>query len=103
MTKESMQPEFKIINDAKNEPTVKRAQEFTGGPVEGLEMPNGDYLISNEEAFLRALPINREATEFVNGFPEHINKCTVQGPALLIKREARQNVFKLNHQGSIPA
>ena len=37
--------EFKIITDVKNEPTLSEAQKFVGGYVEGIEFPNGDYLI----------------------------------------------------------
>lgn len=98
-----MQPEFKIIDAATDEPTILRAQVFAGGPLGGLEMPNGDYLITNEEADRRALPMNPAATAYVNGFPEHVNPYTVLGPALLIKREARQTVFPLGNPGSIPA
>ena len=37
---------FKIIDDVKKEPTLKEAQTFVGGYVEGITFPNGDYLIS---------------------------------------------------------
>ena len=37
--------EFKIIEDSKDEPDLKAAQEFVGGYVEGITFPNGDYLI----------------------------------------------------------
>ena len=40
---------FKIIDDVKNEPTLKEAQKFVGGYVEGITFPNGDFLIINEE------------------------------------------------------
>ena len=45
--KETMQvntkaSEFKIIEDAKDEPTLKAAQKFVGGYVEGITFPNGD-------------------------------------------------------------
>ena len=36
MTKEIKQPQFKIIEDSKDEPNVKEAQEFVGGYVEGI-------------------------------------------------------------------
>ena len=39
--------EFKIIKDSKDEPSLKEAQEFVGGYVEGITFPNGDYLIIN--------------------------------------------------------
>ena len=34
--------EFKIIDDVKDEPSLKQAQEFVGGYVEGSSFPNGD-------------------------------------------------------------
>ena len=56
------QSEFKIITDSKDEPTLKSAQEFVGGMVQGIEFPNGDYMIMNEEGKLMGLPLNPEAT-----------------------------------------
>ncbi len=44
--------EFKIIEDSKDEPDLKAAQDFVGGYVEGIPFPNGDYLIINEEGKL---------------------------------------------------
>ena len=41
--------EFKIIEDQKDEPDLKAAQQFVGGWVQGITFPNGDYLILNEE------------------------------------------------------
>ena len=32
--------EFKIIEDSKDEPSLKQAQEFVGGYVEGITFPN---------------------------------------------------------------
>ena len=85
--------EFKIIEDSKDEPTLKSAQEFVGGNVEGITFPNGDYLIVNEEGKLIGLPLNPEATllwrltfdndNFITG-----RKDFVAGPAILIKHKA---------------
>ena len=85
--------EFKIIEDSKDEPTLKSAQEFVGGNVEGITFPNGDYLIVNEEGKLMGLPLNPEATllwrltfdndNFITG-----RKDFVAGPAILIKQKA---------------
>ena len=50
--------EFKIIEDSKDEPDLKTAQDFVGGMVEGITFPNGDYLIVNEEGKLMSLPLN---------------------------------------------
>ena len=96
MTKEEINTkasEFKIIEDSKDEPDLKSAQEFVGGYVEGITFPNGDYLIINEEGKLRDLPLNSEATmmwratftkdKYLSGYDDF-----VVGPAILIKKDA---------------
>ena len=85
--------EFVIIDDVKNEPTLKAAQDFVGGYVEGITFPNGDYLIINEEGKLMGLPLNPEATalwratftkdKYAFGYDDF-----VVGPAILIKKQA---------------
>jgi hypothetical protein len=49
--------QFKVIDDVKDEPTLKEAQDFVGGIVEGIQFPNGDYMIINEEGKLINLPL----------------------------------------------
>ena len=56
------QTQFKIIKDQNDEPDLESAQKFVGGMVQGVEFPNGDYLIMNEEGKLMQLPLNPEAT-----------------------------------------
>ena len=85
--------EFKLIEDSKAEPTLKAAQEFVGGYVEGITFPNGDYLIINEEGKLRNLPLNPEATALWKATFDNDNFITgrndfVVGPAILIKKSA---------------
>ena len=85
--------EFKIIEDSKDEPTLKEAQEFVGGYVEGITFPNGDYLIINEEGKLRNLPLNPEATALWKATFDNDNFITgrndfVVCPAILIKKSA---------------
>ena len=87
--------EFKIIEDSKDEPTLKEAQEFVGGYVEGITFPNGDYLIINEEGKLRNLPLNPEATALWKATFDNDNFITgrndfVVGPAILIKKSAQK-------------
>ena len=87
--------EFKIIEDSKDEPTLKAAQEFVGGYVEGITFPNGDYLIINEEGKLRNLPLNPEATALWKATFDNDNFITgrndfVVGPAILIKKDAQK-------------
>ena len=85
--------EFKIIEDSKDEPSLKEAQEFVGGYVEGITFPNGDYLIINEEGKLMNLPLNPEATTLWKATFDNDNYITgrndfVVGPAILIKKDA---------------
>ena len=95
MTKEinTTAAEFKIIEDSKDEPSLKEAQEFVGGYVEGITFPNGDYLIINEEGKLKGLPLNPEATALWKATFDNDNFITgrndfVVGPAILIKKAA---------------
>ena len=85
--------EFKIIENSKDEPDLKAAQEFVGGYVEGIQFPNGDYLIINEEGKLRNLPLNPEATTLWKATFDNDNFITgrndfVVGAAILIKKKA---------------
>ena len=85
--------EFKIIKDSKDEPSLKEAQEFVGGYVEGITFPNGDYLIINEEGKLIGLPYNPEASALWKATFDNDNYITgrkdfVVGPAILIKKDA---------------
>ena len=93
ITYKDITPELKIIEDAKQEPTLKAAQEFVGGYVEGIAMPNGDYLIINEEGKLIGLPINEQATKLWKETFDNDNYITgrddfVVGNAILIKKQA---------------
>ena len=85
--------QFKIIDDVKDEPGLKSAQEFVGGYVECITFPNGDVLIVNEEGKLMQLPLNPEATalwrttftkdKYLFGYDDWVS-----GPAILIKKKA---------------
>ena len=85
--------EFVIIDDEKNTPTLKSAQDFVGGTVECITFPNGDVLIINEEGKLIGLPLNPEATLLWRMTFDNDNYVTgrkdfVVGPALYIKKHA---------------
>jgi hypothetical protein len=93
ITYKDITPELKIIEDAKQEPDLKAAQEFVGGYVEGIAFPNGDYLIINEEGKLIGLPINEQATKLWKETFDNDNYITgrddfVVGNAILIKKSA---------------
>ena len=85
--------ELKIIDNVKDEPDLKTAQDFVGGYVEGISFPNGDYLIVNEEGKLRGLELNEPATKL---WRETFTKDKylfghddfVVGNAILIKKDA---------------
>ena len=84
---------LKIIDHVKLEPTHKEAQAFVGGYVEGISMPNGDYLIVNEEGKLKGLPFNEEASKLWKDTFDNDNFITgrddfVVGNAILIKKTA---------------
>ena len=88
--------QFKIIEDQKDEPDLKSAQDFVGGIVECITFPNGDLLIINEEGKLMGLPLNPEATmlwrmtftkdKYAFGYDDF-----VVGPAIYIKKHALKN------------
>ena len=85
--------ELKIIDNVKDEPTLKSAQEFVGGYVEGIPFPNGDYLIVNEEGKLMGLEVNEKATKLWRDTFDNDNYITgrkdfVVGNAILIKKDA---------------
>ncbi len=87
------QDQFKIIDDEKNTPSLKEAQDFVGGMVECITWPNGDLLIVNEEGKLMGLPLNPEATLLWKMTFDNDNYVTgrkdfVVGPAILIKKDA---------------
>ena len=68
MTKEEINTkasEFKIIEDSKDEPDLKEAQKFVGGMVQGIEFPNGDYLIINEEGKVNAVAFKSRGNSIV--------------------------------------
>jgi hypothetical protein len=84
--------QFKVIDDVKDEPTLKEAQEFVGGYVEGIQFPNGDYMIINEEGKLINLPLNVEATALWRAAFDHFEITGyddyVCGPVIYIKKKA---------------
>ena len=85
--------EFKIIEDNKDEPDLKTAQDFVGGYVECITFPNGDVLIVNEEGKLMNLPLNPEGTAlwrmtFTKDKYAFGHDDFVVGPAMVIKKDA---------------
>ena len=93
MKTQTEKAKLKIIDDVKLEPTLKEAQAFVGGYVEGISFPNGDYLIVNEEGKLQNLPFNEEASKLWKDTFDNDNYMTgrddyVVGNAILIKKAA---------------
>ena len=95
MTTQKETAKLKIIDDVKLEPTLKEAQAYVGGYVEGISFPNGDYLIINEEGKLIGLPLNEQASKLWKDTFDNDNFITgrddfVVGNAILIKKQARK-------------
>ena len=93
MKTQTEKAKLKIIDDVKLEPTLKEAQAFVGGYVEGISFPNGDYLIINEEGKLKNLPFNEEASKLWKDTFDNDNYMTgrddfVVGNVILIKKSA---------------
>ena len=85
--------QFKIIEDVKDEPDLKSAQDFVGGMVKAITFPNGDLLLLNEEGKLMRLPLNEKASKLWKDTFDNDNYITgrndfVVGPAILIKKQA---------------
>tara|TARA_R100000005_G_scaffold22464_1_gene9686 strand:- start:41 stop:331 length:291 start_codon:yes stop_codon:yes gene_type:complete len=92
---ETKKAELKIIDNVSLEPTLKEAQAYVGGYVEGIHFPNGDFLIVNEEGKLMGLPLNEQASKLWKDTFDNDNYITgrddfVVGNAILIKRNARK-------------
>lgn len=48
-------------------PNLEDAQEFVGGYVETIRVPNGDTLLVNEDAgLMRTFSVNHEATAYIH-------------------------------------
>ena len=93
MKTQTEKAKLKIIDDVKLEPTLKEAQAYVGGYVEGIQFPHGDYLIVNEEGKLKGLPFNEEASKLWKDTFDNDNYITgrddfVVGNAILIKKTA---------------
>ena len=111
---------FKIIEKGQKEPSLSEAQKFVGGYVEGLELPNGDYILLNEEGLIHNLESNSEANDYIMEMIDYTtlgllaaqtvagitggatteatdsphfdarNPITLVGPVILIKESARK-------------
>ena len=71
-----------------NEPSLKDAQDYVGGWVQGLELNNGDYMLFDEEGLLKNLTLNLSATKICK------ENCAlahqIVGNAIIIKADARK-------------
>ena len=66
--------------------TLKDAQTWVEGWVEGVEFPNGDYMLINEEGKLKNFAINYTATIV---WSKHFGKTDFMlGNAIIIRKNA---------------
>lgn len=61
---------FKTIEKREDIPDLMKAQEFIGGYVEVLRLPNGDVLLFDEEGTMKNLPVNDEASYLLQSLYE---------------------------------
>lgn len=71
-----------------NEPSLKDAQDYCGGWVQGLELNNGDYMLFDEEGLLKNLTLNVSATKYVKD--NCVSAHQIVGNAIIIKADARR-------------
>jgi len=53
---------LKVLISKEDQPSLKEAQDFVGGLVELVNLPNEDQMLVNEEGKLERLPINDAAS-----------------------------------------
>ena len=86
--------DFKVIEQGQKEPSLSEAQDFVGGYVEGLEIPNGDYMLLNEEGLIHNLDRNQKANSYLESVSTKHGDATglfnIVGPVILIKHLARK-------------
>ena len=77
-------PKTKTITKREDIPNLKEAQEFIGGWVERLKLPNGDVLLFDEDGISKKLPTNVVITDMVNHF-KPIRPIQILGNVIHIK------------------
>lgn len=75
---ESEKPKYKIIEN--KTPTLQEMQEYVGGWIEVVYLPNDEQLIVNEEGLILELPYNSVASC-------HASR-TIVGNAILLRKNA---------------
>jgi hypothetical protein len=73
--------ELKVLTTKEEKPSLKEAQDFVGGLVELVNLPNGDQMLVNEEGIMKELPINEPASSALDQ--------PVLGNAIILAGEAR--------------
>lgn len=73
--------ELKVLTTKEENPSLKEAQDFVGGLVELVNLPNGDQMLVNEEGIMKKLPINDPASSAL-GQP-------ILGNAIILVGDAR--------------
>ena len=73
--------ELKVLTTKEENPSLKEAQDFVGGLVELVNLPNGDQMLVNEEGRMKKLPINDPASS--------ASDQRILGNAIILVGEAR--------------
>ena len=78
-------PKTKTITKREDIPNLKEAQEFIGGWVERLKLPNGDVLLFDEDGISKELPLNESITNMINNDFNPIRHVQILGNVIHIK------------------
>lgn len=79
----------KLIYQAEQKPTLKGAQKIVGGLVELIELKNGDQMLVNEDAIMKDLPVNEEATIMALDQSYALTWDGIRGDVLILQGKAR--------------
>jgi hypothetical protein len=85
---DDMEPKFEIRT---TRPTLREAQEFVGGLVELLELPNGEQILCDEEGLLKDKFLNHNASRYVEDAFDATEPWVLVGNVILLRKEARWN------------
>ena len=77
-------PNIKLVTKREDIPNLKEAQEFIGGWVERLKLPNGDVLLFDEDGISKELKQNQEIQGLIDSF-EPIRPVQILGNVIHIK------------------
>lgn len=86
MTSDVIETRLVTIDD--RELTLEEAQEFVGGLIEVLRLPDGSLMVIDEEGKLKGKPVNLKATQIAHEARAIFPGDVIVGDALILKGDA---------------